>query len=76
MPPHNLHFLTDRIALLQSAKHYRLPAILSTEEKTGMHGLPLRGAVIQKPVPKDTVSLEAELFSYSMKMEQKIEKLS
>ena len=46
------------------------------EEKTGMHGLPLRGAVIQKPVPKDTVSLEAELFSYSMKMEQKIEKLS
>ena len=45
------------------------------EEKTGIHGLPLKGAVIQKAVAKETICIEAELFSYSKRIEQKVEKL-
>ncbi|MBE5955828.1 MAG: hypothetical protein E7253_05190 [Lachnospiraceae bacterium] len=52
-----------------------MAVMLRPEQKTGVHGLPLKGAVIQKPVSKDTDSLEAELFSYNKKVEQKIEQL-
>ena len=48
---------------------------MKSEQKTGIHGLPLRGTVIQKPVPKNTVSMEAELFSYTKKIEQQVEQL-
>jgi len=52
-----------------------MAVMIRPEQKTGEHGLPLKGAVFQKPVPKDTVSLEVELFSYSKKIEQIIEYL-
>ena len=49
--------------------------MMRPEQKTGIHGFPLKGAVIQKPVSKDTVSIEAELFSYTKKIEQVVEQL-
>lgn len=49
--------------------------MMRPEEKTGSHSLPLKGTVIQKPVSKDTRCIEAELFSYTKKVEQRVEKL-
>ena len=45
------------------------------EEETGAHGLKLRGCVIQKPLDKDEKTLEAELFSYSKKVEKRWERI-
>ena len=49
--------------------------MMRPEQKTGAHGFPLKGTVIQKPVSKDTTCMKAELFSYIKKIEQKVEKL-
>lgn len=38
--------------------------ILKPDQQTGSLGLKLKAAVIQQPVPGDTVSIEAELFQY------------
>lgn len=46
------------------------------EKETGIHGLKLRGEIIQKPLDKDALSLEAELFSYYTMVEKKSCKLS
>ena len=46
------------------------------EKETGIHGLKLRGEIIQKPLDKDTESLEAELFCYYTMVEKKSCKLS
>lgn len=35
---------------------------LKPDKKTGTHGLPLKGCVIQTPVPPETVKISAELF--------------
>ncbi len=45
------------------------------EAETGAHGLKLRGCVIQKPLDKDEKTLEAELFSYSKKVEKRWERV-
>lgn len=37
---------------------------LKPDSKTGVHNLPLKGAVIQTPVSADTVKIPAELFCY------------
>lgn len=37
---------------------------LKPDKKTGTHDLPLKGCVIQTPVPPDTVKISAELFMY------------
>lgn len=34
------------------------------DQETGSHGLPLKGCVIETPVPPDTTRIPAELFSY------------
>jgi hypothetical protein len=38
--------------------------ILKPDQETGSLGLKLKAAVIQQPVPGDTISIEAELFQY------------
>ena len=45
------------------------------DEKTGMHGLPLCGCVIQTPIGAEVKALQAELFSYSKRIEKRIEQL-
>lgn len=45
------------------------------EQEKGEHGYKLRGCVIQKPLDRDVVMLEAELFSYSEIAKKRIEKL-
>lgn len=45
------------------------------DEETGTHGLKLRGCVIQKPLDANTKVLEAELFSYSKKIQKSEETL-
>ena len=40
---------------------------LKPDQDTGIHGLPLKGCVIQMPVSPDTVKIPAELFSYQEK---------
>ena len=52
-----------------------MAVMMKPEQKTGIHGLELKGAVIQKPVSKDTVCVEAELFSWRKKIEQQAEQL-
>lgn len=42
---------------------------MKPDQKTGIHGLPLRGCVIQTPVSPDTVKIPAELFCYYEKIE-------
>lgn len=37
---------------------------LKPDQETGTHGLPLKGCVIQTPVPPDTTRIPAELFLY------------
>ena len=37
---------------------------LRPDAETGTHGLPLKGCVIQTPVPPDTSEIPAELFMY------------
>ena len=46
------------------------------EKETGIHGLKLRGAIIQKPLDKEVTNLEAELFSYHTMVEKKQCRLS
>ncbi len=46
------------------------------EKETGIHGLKLRGEMIQKPLDRDTKSLEAELFCYYTMVEKENCKLS
>ena len=41
------------------------------EQEIGSHGLKLKGEIIQKPLDKGTETLEAELFGYYTKIEQK-----
>ena len=41
------------------------------EKETGVHGLKLRGEMIQKPLDKDITTLDAELFSYYTMVEKK-----
>lgn len=48
---------------------------LKPDKETGAHGLPLKGAVMQTPVPPDTAKIPAELFSYFEKTEEWEEKL-
>lgn len=43
------------------------------DAETGVHGLKLRGCVIQKPLEQEERTLEAELFSYSGKIEKRVE---
>ncbi len=38
--------------------------IMSAEKSTGILGMKLKAAIIQEPVPADTISIEAELFQY------------
>lgn len=45
------------------------------EAETGAHGRKLRGCVIQKPLDKHEKILEAELFSYSKKVEKRWERV-
>lgn len=42
---------------------------LNPDQKTGNHGLPLKGAVISTPVPADTTAVSAELLYYMEKTE-------
>ena len=42
---------------------------LTPEQKTGAHGLMLRGCVLQTPVPPDTAKIPAEAFCYFEKTE-------
>lgn len=65
----------DRVPEPREGSCTSIAVMMRPEQKTGIHGLPLRGTVIQKPVSKDTVSIEAELFSYTKKIEQKVEQL-
>jgi len=43
---------------------------LKPDRKTGTHGLPLKGDVIQAPVPPDTVKIPAEMFLYFEKAKE------
>lgn len=45
------------------------------DAETGSHGLKLQACVIQKPLNKDEKILEAELFSYSRKVEKRVERV-
>ena len=38
--------------------------IVGSDKQTGILGMKLKAALIQEPVPVDTVSIEAELFQY------------
>lgn len=50
--------------------------LLKPEEKTGAHGLKLRGAVIQTPVTGETTELTAELFCYMVTTPEQEEEIS
>ena len=41
-----------------------------SDKKTGTHNLPLKGCVIQTPVPPDTAKIPAELFLYFEKVDE------
>lgn len=43
---------------------------LKPDQKTGTHGLPLKGCVMQTPVSPDTIKIPAELFLYYEKVEE------
>lgn len=45
------------------------------DTEIGAHGLKLRGCMIQKPLDKETKTLEAELFSYSKAIQKRVEKI-
>lgn len=45
------------------------------DAENGTHGLKLRGCIIQTPVERDAVSLDAELFSYTELVKQYTEKV-
>lgn len=45
-------------------KNCAIGFIVRPEQSTGILGLKLKSAIIQEPVPPDTVSIEAELFQY------------
>lgn len=49
---------------------------LKPDKKTGTHDLPLKGCVIQTPVPPDTVKISAELFLYFEMVKAWTEKVS
>ncbi len=46
---------------------------LKPDQETGSHGLPLKGCVIQTPVPPDTTRIPAELFLYYERVDEWIE---
>ena len=48
---------------------------LKPDQKTGTHGLPLKGCVMQTPVSPDTVKIPAELFLYYEKVEEWTERV-
>lgn len=48
---------------------YFLLMRLKPDKKTGTHGLPLKGCVMQTPLPPDTMKIPAELFLYHEKMD-------
>ncbi len=49
---------------------------LKPDKETGTHGLPLKGCVIQTPVPPDTSKIPAELFLYYEKVREWTETVS
>lgn len=46
---------------------------IKPDMETGVHGLKLYGDVIQKPLDRETKEIEAELFSYSKRIQKRIE---
>ncbi len=60
-------FLKSRIQP-SSGSVFLVGAFLKPDQKNGVHGLPLKGCVIQTPVPEGTASLRAELFCYHEKV--------
>lgn len=60
---HSKQYLKSRPETRQRSSHF-LMMRLKPDQETGMHGLPLKGCVIQTPVSPDTTKIPAELFLY------------
>ncbi len=43
---------------------YCIGFLMKPDEKTGVLGLPLKTAMVQEPMPQDTLIIQSELFSY------------
>ncbi len=62
-------YLKSRPETHQGSSHF-LMMRLKPDQETGTHGLPLKGCVIQTPVPPDTAKIPAELFLYHEKADE------
>lgn len=61
----SLQFYTkDYLEAKPENKNSGIGFIVRPENPTGILGLKLKAAIVQEPVPPDTVSIEAELFQY------------
>lgn len=60
---HSKQYLKSRPETHQGSSHFLLMH-LKPDQKTGTHGLALKGCVIQTPVSPDTSKIPAELFLY------------
>ncbi len=62
-------YLKSRPETHQGSSHF-LMMRLKPDQETGTHGLPLKGCVIQTPVPPDTIKIPAELFLYHERVDE------
>ena len=62
-------YLKSRLETHQGSSHF-LMMRLKPDQETGTHGLPLKGCVIQTPVPPDTIKIPAELFLYHERVDE------
>ena len=69
LPFHSRQYLKSRPEIHQGSSHF-LMMHLKPRQETGTHGLPLKGCVIQTPVPPDTTQIPAELFLYHEKADE------
>lgn len=60
---------------VHSGKASSLLIMHRPDKEVGLHGLKLRGCIIQTPVSTDTTELEAELFSYTEIVKQDVRKI-
>lgn len=61
----SLHFYTKNYLESKPIHSNRsIGFIVRTDKSTGILGMKLKSAIIQEPVPADTVNIEAELFQY------------
>lgn len=66
----------DSIPKVHEGSATSMIMLLKPDKKTGVHGLKLRGAVIQTPVTGETTELAAELFCYMVTTPEQEEEIS